>query len=123
MYFISKEEELIGKTIAFTHMAQFADAITIVTSDKGIFVFEQDGCSDDKEIIVYNDTLARRYVLEHTYLRKELHEKGIITEEDISKFEEEKRRESERYLQEQEKRVKEQERQEYERLKALYENE
>ncbi|MEC2940336.1 D-alanyl-D-alanine carboxypeptidase [Bacillus cereus] len=38
MYFMEKEEDLVGKEIAFTHMAQFAKAITIVTKDKGILV-------------------------------------------------------------------------------------
>ncbi|MCR6795736.1 hypothetical protein [Bacillus paranthracis] len=40
MYFIDKEEDLIGKEIAFTHMAHLLKLLRIDTKDKGIFVVE-----------------------------------------------------------------------------------
>lgn len=117
MYFICSEEDLIGKEISFTHMAQFADCITIVTKDKGIMVIEQ----DTEEITIHGEHFARKYVLEHDWLRRSLHEKGIITAEQITEHLQEKERqrkeEQERYLRQQE----EQERKTYERLKAKFE--
>lgn len=37
MYFITKEADLSWKAIAYTHMAQFAEAITIATTDGGVW--------------------------------------------------------------------------------------
>lgn len=38
MYFITKGNDLVGKRIAFTHFAQYADKLTIATDDGGIMV-------------------------------------------------------------------------------------
>ena len=121
MYFITKEEDLVGKEIAFTHMAQFAKAITIVTKDKGIYVVEQWAEDDSSEITVYNQWKARHYILKHDWLRKTLHEKGIISHEEIEEYENEKRKEQERHRKNTEKKKEEQEKREYERLKAKFE--
>ncbi|WP_255258899.1 hypothetical protein [Bacillus thuringiensis] len=120
MYFISKEEDLIGKEIVFTHMAQFANAITIVTKDKGIFVVNQWSDCDGSEICIYNEYRAKDYILRHDWLRKTLHEKGIISQEEIQEYEDRKRLELQKQQEESKKRQEEQERINYERLRAKY---
>ena len=85
MYFIEKEEGLIGKEIAYTNFAQFADAILIVTKDKGIFVCSQ----DEEQIYIYRENRAKNYVLKDDYLREELNNLGIITNEEVSEYLEE----------------------------------
>lgn len=121
MYFISKEEDLIGKEIVFTHMAQFANAITIVTKDKGVFVVNQWSDCDGSEICIYNDYRAKDYILKYDWLRKTLHEKGIISQEEIQEYEDRKRLELQKQQEESKKRQEEQERLTYERLKAKFE--
>ncbi|HDR4948086.1 TPA: hypothetical protein QCR51_004653 [Bacillus cereus] len=122
MYFIEKEEDLIGKEIAFTHMAQFAEAITIVTKDKGIYVVEQWAEDDSSEITVYNQRKARHYILKYDWLRKTLHDKGIISQEEIEEYENQRRLEQQRIQEEHRKKKEEQEKREYERLKAKFES-
>ncbi|RWS41506.1 hypothetical protein EKA14_19625 [Bacillus mycoides] len=122
MYFMEKEEDLIGKEIAFTHMAQFAEAITIVTKDKGILVVEQFQDDGSSEIVMYGKYNARAYVLKHDWLRKTLHEKGIISHEEIEEYENEKRLAQQRQQEEYKKRQEEQERRDYERLKVKFED-
>ncbi|PGC57582.1 hypothetical protein [Bacillus wiedmannii] len=121
MYFIDKEEDLNGKEIAFTHMAQFAKAITIVTKDKGILVVEQFQDDGNSEISVYGKGNARAYVLNHNWLRKTLHEKGIISHEEIEEYENEIRLAHQKQQEEYKKRQEEQEKRDYERLKAKFE--
>ncbi|PFD32537.1 hypothetical protein CN269_04310 [Bacillus thuringiensis] len=121
MYFIEKEEDLIGKEIAFTHMAQFAEAITIVTKDKGILVVEQWPDDDRSEINVYGQRKARAYVLKHNWIRKTLHEKGIISHEEIEEYENGIRLAHQKQQEEYKKRQEEQEKRDYERLKAKFE--
>jgi hypothetical protein len=118
MYFITKEEDLIGKEIVFTHMAQFAEAITIVTKDKGIFVVDMD---EINEVNVYNQYRARGYVLRHEWLRKTLNEKGIISNEEIEEYEHKKKLERQKQEEERLKKQEETDRKNYERLKAKYE--
>jgi hypothetical protein len=117
MYFISEEKDLVGKEIIFTHMAQFAEAVTIVTKDKGILVVENDGEGNE----IYHEHNAKKYVVGHNWLRKELHKRGIISLEDIERYEEEERLKAEQrqvaFNQMREK----QERDTYERLKAKFE--
>lgn len=122
MYFMEKEEDLIGKEIAFTHMAQFAEAITIVTKDKGILVVEQFQDDGSSEISVYGKYNARAYVLKHNWIRKTLNEKGIISHEEIEEYENEIRLAHQKQQEEYKKRQEEQERRDYERLKAKFED-
>ncbi|ACJ77164.1 hypothetical protein PDJ82_25320 [Bacillus cereus group sp. TH43LC] len=121
MYFIDKEEDLIGKEIAFTHMAQFAEAITIVTKDKGIFVVEQWREDDHSEIHAYSKGNARAYILKKDWLRKTLHEKGIISHEEIEEYENQRRLEQQKQQEEYKRKREEQEKITYERLKAKFE--
>ena len=102
MYFMNSEEELIGKTIAFTHMAEFAEAITIVTEDQGVLVVQQS--LDESRIKVYSAKRAQYYIWRHEYLREQLHERGIISEEEFAeqrKKEEQARKEREQAWKEQ----------------------
>jgi ribosomal protein L11 methylase PrmA len=121
MYFIETEEELRGKRIAFTHMAQFAEAITIVTEDKGIFVVEQeDDEGFSKETYVYNEPRARKYIFEHRYILGELNKLEIITKEEVHHYNEELRLERERIALEEKARREKWEKEEYERLNKKY---
>jgi len=121
MYFIETEEELRGKSIAFTHMAQFAEAITIVTEDKGIFVVEQeDDEGFSKETTTYNELRARKYIFEHKYILSELNKLEIITKEEVHNYNEELRLERERMVLEEAARREKREKEEYERLNKKY---
>ncbi|MED1535445.1 hypothetical protein [Bacillus pseudomycoides] len=122
MYFITKEEDLVGKEIVFTHMAQFAEAITIVTKDKGILVVKQWSDDDTSGINVYGKHQARVYVLKHNWIRKTLHEKGIISHEEIEGYENQIRLEQQKQQEEYKRKQEEQEKITYERLKAKFES-
>ena len=116
MYFMNDDSELIGKTIVFTHMAEFAEAITVVTEDKGILVVQQS--LDESRIKVYPAKRAQYYIWRNKYLREQLHELGIISEEEFAeqrKKEEEARREREQAWKEQ------QEERDWEKYQELHE--
>lgn len=121
MYYITKEEGLVGKEILFTHMAQFAQALTIVTTDKGVFVVEQSGDRGEETITtVYSEGRAREYILRSKWLRENLHEKGVLTHEEVEAYEEGKRQEVVRRRQEEKQRQEEKDRREFERLSAKF---
>jgi len=89
MYFIEKEEGLIGKTIAFAHLAQFADAITLGTTDGGILVVEMDSDGDgfgSSEVIIYPLHQAERFILSKPWVREQLVKTGVISEEIIKQY-------------------------------------
>jgi hypothetical protein len=117
MYFIRKEEDLLNKEIAFTHFAQFADAMVIVTKDKGIFVCDK----YDDEIEIYNEFNARQHIFNNSYIREELNKLNIITDGEMVEYkkqiEEQRKREQEEYKKQQEER----DYQNYLRLKEKYE--
>ncbi|MED2737353.1 hypothetical protein [Bacillus toyonensis] len=122
MYFITKEEDLWDKKVVFTHMAEFAEAITIVTSDGGIQVISKEWGDEDRgRIWVYNESRARSYILNHIYLREQLHKKGIITNEELNEYEEQKKKAREDYLKRQKELNEQKDRAEYERLKKKFE--
>lgn len=122
MYFITKEEDLWDKKVVFTHMAEFAEAITIVTSDGGIQVVSQQWEDDDRSRIwVYNESKARNYILNHNYLREQLHKKGIITNQEIAEYEERIKKDREDYLKRQKELNEQKDKAEYERLKKKFE--
>lgn len=124
MYFMDNEKELIGKEIAFTQMAQFAQAITIATKDKGILIVEQytDEDEGDTSIQVYPKKKARAYLAKNEYLRNKLHEAGVITDDDVAEFDEEERQKFEREREARRLLKERQEKEAYERLKAKFEN-
>lgn len=117
MYFISKEVGLIDKKIIFTHFAQFAKYITIITDDKGVFVCDK----DYDEIVILNEHQAKNYILKNDYLREELNKLNIITTEEIEEYERKlkEKREKERQLREKEK--EEYEYKQYLKLREKYE--
>ncbi|RXZ78026.1 hypothetical protein EBB07_28630 [Paenibacillaceae bacterium] len=123
MFFITEEEELLGKTIVFTHMAQFADYITIVTGDGGVLVIDVESDSDGKCNSIFPEHLAKRYLFDHSWLRKELNSKGIVTDHDISEYERIKKEEADRYRERMLKIKEDNERKKYNELKLKYENE
>lgn len=117
MYFIEDEKELIGKEIAFTCFAQFADAMVIVTKDKGIFIFDR----EDGETEIYQECNARSYIFSTEYIRERLNESNIITKKEIDDY---NKKIMERWRKWQELEKKEQEKREketYLRLKEKYE--
>lgn len=122
MYFICKEEELVGKEIAFTHIAEFAEAITLVTKDKGVMVIQQQNYEDeDSRTHIFPKMRAYYYIMNNSWIVKALMEDGVITSEEFEEYkrqkELERQKEHEKWLSEEEKR----EREVYERLKAKFE--
>ncbi|TPF18037.1 hypothetical protein [Priestia megaterium] len=87
MKVISDYKELVGKTIAFTHMAQFADQITIATTDKEVLMatFEIGEYDDDFQIRVYREPHVIKKVNEDQYIREQLSELGIFDMEVYNK--------------------------------------
>lgn len=123
MKILTKYEELVGKTIALTHMAQFAENITIATEDGCVLVATQnldEEYGERKETRVLWEPHAIRYIEENRYLREELTKLGIF---DINAYKEKQakleRERKEKFVMEQAKR----EREQYERLKAKFEKE
>ncbi|MEK4030816.1 hypothetical protein MKZ02_20060 [Pseudobacillus sp. FSL P4-0506] len=112
--------ELEGKTIAFTHIAQFADNVTIATEDGCVIVITQDLDEDygeTKRTKVLPKPYAVQYIEGSKYLREELSKRGIFDIEAYKKKQRElaeKRKEEFRMAQEKK------EREEYERLKAKF---
>jgi hypothetical protein len=117
MYFIRKETELLGKEIMFTHFAQFAGAMVIITKDKGVFICDK----DDEGIEIYNEPRAMKHIFYSNYLKHELNKLNILTDDEILEYkkqmEEKRRKEQEEYKKQQI----EKEYQDYLRLKKKYE--
>lgn len=120
MKIIRNDKELIGKTIAFAHMAQFAENITLATEDGCVLVLRQlyDGDTDESQIDIISEPRALRYIENNDYVRESLGKLGIFdTETYKQKKEEEKLKRMQEY---QAKKLKE-ERELYEKLKAKFE--
>lgn len=98
MYFIEKGEDLVGKTIAFIHCAQFAEAITIATTDGGLMVIEQQSDGSESEITIYNAYAAEFHIFQkdrRKWMIEELQKLGITTKDDYEKHLEARRKEQE----------------------------
>lgn len=122
MKILTKYEDLVGKTIAFTHMAQFAENITIATEDGCVLVATQtldEEYMEKKETRVLWEPHAVLYIENNRYLREELGKLGIF---DINAYKEKQveleRQKREKFIADQAKR----EREQYERLKAKFED-
>jgi hypothetical protein len=122
MKILTEYEQLEGKTIAFTHMAQFAQQITIATTDNEVLMatFDLDEeYGERKEIRVLHEGWVVKIIKESKYLREELSKRGIF---DLEKYKTEMEAERvaklERYKQEKEER----EIKQLAELKAKYEN-
>lgn len=121
MRVITDYEELVGKTIAFAHMAQFADQITIATTDGCVLMAEmnnRDEWSSDKEILVFPEQMVINRLRFEPYLRQKLGELGIF---DLEKYEEERRKEQEELARRRKEEKERKERELYEKLKKKYE--
>ena len=121
MYFIEKQEELIGKEIAYVWANQFCEQTTIITKDKGVFMVCQEvGWDDgDKETRVYYAHEAKEILYP---LRRELHKEGIIDESEWEEYEKELKKKQEAERERFRKKQEERERKQYEELKAKFEN-
>lgn len=121
MKIVRNEKELIGKTIAFTHMARFAENITIATEDGLVLVVTQDFDEDEDEskIDIIGEHRALRYIENTDYVRESLGKLGIFDIESYKKKKEEER--LERMKEYQAKKLKE-DRELYEKLKAKFED-
>lgn len=120
MKVIADYRQLVGKTISFSHMAQFADQITLATTDGEVLMATFEGMSeDDLEIRILHQYAVIAVLQRDRYLREELDKLGIFSLDEWKKENEERQRIA------QENRLKAQEerdRKEYERLKAKFEN-
>jgi hypothetical protein len=112
-------KQLEGKTISFSHMAQFAEQITLVTTDDEVLMATFEGMSeDDLEIRVFGLHNVISVIQRDKYIREELSKLGVFD------LEEWKQAQAEKQRQEEENRKKAQEerdKKEYERLKAKFE--
>jgi|SRR5690625_1301384 len=110
MKVLENYDDLTGKTIAFTHMEQFSDQITIATTDGCVLMatFEVwDDCDGDVQIKVLREPHVVRRVQINKYLGEELGKLGIYDLEAYKKEQERKRKlEQERFRQEKEEREK-----------------
>lgn len=118
MKVITDYKNLVGKTISFAHMAQFANQITLATTDGEVLMATFEGMDEDNlEIRVFNKYNVISVLQNEAYLREELDKLGIF---DLSEWEkgqvEKKRIEREKRLNAQE----EKDKKEYERLKAKF---
>lgn len=118
MKILTEYNELVGKKIAFSHMAEFAEQITLATEDGCILMAKMEDCIDDTRIKVLYPHQVIRVLEKNEWLRKELGNLGIF---DIDKYNEEQRVKREKEKEEFRKRQEEKEREEYERLKAKFE--
>lgn len=119
MKIVRRGEELNGKTIAFTHIAQFAENITIATQDGCIAVITHvdDEC-DDRETRLLYEHEAIRYIESSDYLRNSLGKLKIF---DLEAYKQKKKEERIKREQEIEARKLKEERELYEKLKAKFE--
>lgn len=121
MKILTKYDELIGKKIVFSHMAQFAEQITLATEDGSVLMATFDIVDEEEQNI---RILSSHHVLRvlksdrGKWMREELAKLGVF---DLDAYQAEqteiREREQAKWKIEQEKR----ERQELERLKAKFE--
>lgn len=118
MKVITNYEDLEGKTISFCHMAQFAEQITIATTDGEVLMASfYEGDYERTEIEIFNPGKVILTIQNSTYLQRELDDLGIFN------LDEWKKKQMEKQLIDKEeclKRLEEEERREYERLKAKF---
>lgn len=120
MKILRSDKELIGKTIAFAHMAQFAENITIATDDGCVLVVRQNYNEDVEghQVEILSEPRVLRYIENDVYLRNELGKLGIF---DIEAYKQKKKEERLKREEEYQARKLKEERELYERLKAKFE--
>src|SRR5690625_2689118 len=120
MKILTDYEGLVGKTIAFAHMAQFADQITLATTDGCVLMAQMEDREEwtsDKEITVYHEGMVMRTLEHEPYLRQKLSELGIF---DLEAYKEKRRKQMEEAERIREEKRKKRELEEYKRLKAKF---
>lgn len=120
MKIVRNEKELVGKTIAFAHMAQFAENITLATEDGCVLVARQiyDEDTDESQIDIFSELRALRYIENNDYVRESLGKLGIF---DIETYRQKMQEEKMKRMQEYEAKKLKEERELYEKLKAKFE--
>lgn len=120
MKILTDYNELVGKKIVFSHMAQFAKQITLATEDGCVLMatFEYDEMDEGTTIRVMYPHFVLQVLDRHEWIRNELGKLGIF---DVEKYKEEQRIKYEK--QQEESRIKREAKElaEYERLKEKFE--
>lgn len=121
MEILTKYDDLVGKKIAFSHMAQFAEQITIATEDGCVLMVTTDGDGDfeRKEIRVLAKHSVMAVLNDNEWMRKELAKLGIF---DMERYKEEQRIKREKEQEEYRRQKEARERETYEKLKAKFED-
>lgn len=120
MEILTDYKDLVGKKIVFSHMAQFAEQITLATEDGYVLMatFEYDDLAEESRVKVMYPHSVIRVLNGQEWIRNELGRLGIF---DIEKYKEEQRIKQEKEKEEYLIKLEEKERAEYKRLKAKYE--
>lgn len=119
MYIINDYNQLEGKRIAFSHMAEFADQITLVTDDGGILMVEMNNLDGfgEGQIQVYNVAQVKRALEKNRYIRIEIAKRNLF---DYDAFAEEMKEKQKQLEEKRKKDREEQERKEWERLNKKF---
>ena len=120
MEILKDYKDLVGKTIVFSHMAQFAEQITLATEDGCVLMatFDYDHMAEESRVRVMYPHSVIQVINNNDWIRNELGRLGIF---DIEKYKEEQRIKQEKEKEEMRIKQEEKELAEYERLKAKYE--
>ncbi|MGY3186486.1 hypothetical protein [Lysinibacillus sp. TE18511] len=120
MEILTDYKDLVGKKIVFSHMAQFAEQITLATEDGCVLMatFDYDDMAEESRVRVMYPHSVIQVLNRHDWIRNELGKLGIF---DIEKYKEEQRIKQEKEKEEYRKKQEVKERAEYERLKAKFE--
>ncbi|MEK4122050.1 hypothetical protein [Lysinibacillus sp. FSL K6-0102] len=120
MDILTDYKDLVGKKIVFSHMAQFAEQITLATEDGCVIMatFDYDEMAEESRVRVMYPHSVIQVLERHEWIRNELGRLGIF---DIEKYKEEQRIKQEKEKEELRKRQEVKELAEYARLKAKYE--
>lgn len=93
LHFLSKEEHLVGKTIAYSKIDQESGCITLVTKDGGILFYvqhldwENDECETLKPItLIQSQSLAAMQLAKSPELLEDLLKEKLITQDEIAKL-------------------------------------
>lgn len=90
MEILTNYNDLVGKKIVFSHMAQFAKQITLATEDGCVLMvtFDFDDYGEGNTIRILYPHLVLSTLNKHEFLRNELGKLGIF---DLEKYQEEQR--------------------------------
>ena len=126
MYFIENKEELIGKTIAYVDMNQFAEKILIATTDGGILIVSQESDEFNTEIEIHSKINTKYYILNckkhNKHIYEDLIKHKVFTEEEYDKFISEHKKQQQEQEEKRLEKQKKAELEQYLKLKEKYEN-